>query len=110
LSEQTEKLHYIKEELFTLEPFDISQQEKLDDIQNSLDCIIYDLEKKEFFPLVQVFLNRQAWQFQNECNNEKDPLYHLARMTTEEFGHNEWLEEGNHWIWDLATEALAHHG
>lgn len=110
MSEQIDKLHYIQDELYKLEAFDINQQERLDEIQDTLCDIIFDLEKKEFFPKVQDFFKKQAWQFQNECNNEKDPSYHMARMATEEFEHNEWLEDEGHWIWDLAAEALATHG
>lgn len=53
---------------------------------------------------------RQTWRDHRERETGEVIATPLAEDAAWTFGHNEWLDDETHWVWDLAVEVAEEFG
>ena len=96
MSEQTEKLKLAIESLAELETFNNDADIKVEEISLTIKEVIYDLEKQEYHKNVADWMTNQGFANHTEA----------AEEAAKAFRHEEWLDQPEHWIWDLALNAV----
>jgi len=108
MSQQIDKLERALELVQGLEAYNHFQQEDINEIETIFDDLIYDLERKEFFPLARIWMNKHGWISEIECNYTEPAS--LAKDCADALDHSHWINNPTHWIYDLALECQSRHG